>query len=69
MELNTVERATKTEIRQKNRIKKKKEWASSVGLYQILTVTSPPRKCEPRGDLLEVARGVYYYIHYDSVVL
>ena len=60
MELNTVERATKTEIRQKNRIKKKKkEWASSVGLYQILTVTSPPRKCEPRGDLLEVVHDLH----------
>ena len=44
MEWNTVERAIKTEIDKRT---EQKKWASSVGLCQTQTVTSPPREGEP----------------------
>ena len=59
MESNTVEWAIKqTQTQEQN----KKEWASSVGLCQTQTVTSPPREGELAGTIpvvVVVASGCF----------
>ena len=61
MEMNTVERATKTEMDTRTEFKKK-EWASSVGLCRDINRNIPYQvKVSPRGRITRQHQVCWYW--------